>query len=148
MNRYSEFLQLDTEEEYRQHYYDNYCSKPIVTHYGVTVSFDSTTFEHAFYGRTSVRQDVKDIFDTNRAKRINWIKKVLEDPQIPVFQGWNSRRKCYDPMRRVSLVTPDGYVVVIRFTDRQQNLAKFVTAYVVDDINVLNKIQSSPQINF
>ena len=145
---YSEFLNLDTEDNYRQHYYANYCSHPITTHYGVTVSFDRATCDHAFYGRTNRRQEFKDRFDLDRAKRINWIKKVLEDSQISIFQGWDSRKKCYDSMRRVSLVTSDGYVVVIRFTNRERNLAKFVTAYVVDDINVLNKIKNSPRIIF
>ena len=145
---YSEFLNLDTEDNYRQHYYANYCSHPITTQYGVTVSFDRATFDHAFYGRTNRRQEFKDRFDLDRAKRINWIKKVLEDSQISIFQGWDSRKKCYDSMRRVSLVTSDGYVVVIRFTNRERNLAKFVTAYVVDDINVLNKIKNSPRIIF
>ena len=46
-------------------------------------------------------------------KRILWIKQVLQDNNIPIYQGHNSKTKS-DKSRRVSLLTPDGYVVVIR----------------------------------
>ena len=137
---------LKNEDEYRQFYLNYYCTAEIKAHYGIKVFFKPDQFEHAFFSSSSRRKQDKSIFNMERAKRITWIKKVLEDPKIPIYQGWDSKRKKYDSNRRVSLVTPDGYVVVIRFiTD---NHARFVTAYLIDDQAVLRKIQSGPLAEF
>ena len=35
----------------------------------------------------------RDVFDSNRAQRILWIKQVLQDNNIPIYQGHNSKTK-------------------------------------------------------
>lgn len=133
---------LKNQAEYRQFYIDYYCNNEITTHYGVNVSFKPDQFEHAFFSSSSRTTPDKSIFNTDRAKRITWIKKVLQDCEIPVYQGWDSKKKRHDVTRRVALVTPDGYVVVLRLI--KPNHARFVTAYLIDDSSVLRKIQAGP----
>lgn len=54
------------------------------------------------------------------------------------------REKRHDFSHRASLITPDGYVVVIRKINDSK--ATFVTAYVIDDLSVFDKIKSNPII--
>lgn len=142
---YSSFLNLNSEADYRQHYYMNYCSTPITTCHGIDVLFDRDTFDHAFYKR---KKAPKDTFDLDRALRMNWIKKVLQDGSVDLYIGWDSKKKRYDSNSRVSLVTAEGYVVIIRFTNKQKTKAKFVTAFIIDDINVLEKIKNGRKVTF
>ena len=139
---YHELTILNNENEYRQFYIDYYYNNEIITHYGVKVSFKRDQFEHVFFSSSSRRNPDKSIFNVERAKRITWIKKVLQDPSVPVYQGWDSKNKRHDSTRRVALVTPDGYVVVLRLI--KTNHARFVTAYLIDDTSVLRKIQAGP----
>ena len=136
---------LNNENEYRQFYINYYCNTDIITHYGIRVSFKPDQFEHAFFSSKLRHKKDKSIFNTERAKRITWVKKVLEDQNVPIYQGWDSKKKIHDATRRVALVTPDGYVVVIRFITK--NHARFVTAYLIDNPSVLKKIQAGPLAN-
>ena len=54
---------------------------------------------------------------------------ALEDPKSERYQGWDKKRKRYDPNRRVPLVM-GNYVVVIAI--KKRGSADFVTAYVAD----------------
>lgn len=45
------------------------------------------------FSRSNRRSNKKDVFDSNRAQRILWIKQVLQDNNIPIYQGHNSKTK-------------------------------------------------------
>ncbi|UXS59922.1 hypothetical protein [Staphylococcus ureilyticus] len=141
---YSYLTHLDDEYEYRRVFYEEYCKESITTHHNIKVKFYPKHFDHAFYCKSDRRNRYKDMFDSERAKRILWIKQVLQDDRIPIFQGHDTKSKKSSPKRRVSLLTPDGYVVVIRMTGEDK--AEFLTAFVVNESNVIDKIRSNPII--
>lgn len=99
-------------------------------------------FSHAFYKRTSKAWKAKkDTFDARRGERIDWIKAVLEDASIIPHVGYDKAKGTYDRSRRVTLLTSENYLVVIRDEGKQW---RFVTAYLVDDQRTANKISASP----
>lgn len=139
-----EFLELATEEEYKQHYIENYCSvSPINTHDGIPVMFYPETFEHAFYKRTMKSWKApKDVFSKSRGKRLDWIKHVLQDPSIKPKKGYDKAKDTYDDTRRVAFLTEENYLVVIYINNKGEG--KFVSAYVVDNDYAASKIRNSP----
>lgn len=146
---YAHLIYYDTPEEYLAHFERIYCSEPITTFDGIKVRFRKSRFMHDFYESSSRRNPKKDIFSQARAQRIDWIKKVLQDPNADLFQGWDKNRKRYDAQCRVALVA-DEYIVVVRLTSSKK--AVFVTAYVPSDqptgrqVNsTLAKIKSGPK---
>ncbi|MBJ6362164.1 hypothetical protein ACFOQM_12760 [Paenibacillus sp. GCM10012307] len=139
---YSPLVQLDDELQYRELYNKIYCKETIYTYDGYVVSFSPKTFDHAFFSSSNRRVRDKSIFNTERATRILWIKKVLEDATLTLYAGWDTTRKKYDASRRVCLVTDDGYVVVLRKASKIKFI--FVTAYVIDSDEVKQKIMASP----
>lgn len=141
---YDELLILNSETDYKTYYINEYCNKENYTHDGLRVKFRPERFEHAFYESKSRKKKDKSIFSWDRATRMNWIKKALNDRSLTIYAGWDSSKKRYDHTRRVCLVTPDGYVIVLRLAG--PNTAIFVTAYVIDDPEVEAKIKSSPII--
>lgn len=145
---YAPFVDYDTPEKYRAHFQRVYCSGPITTFDGIEVRFRLARFRHDFY-ESSQRNQIKDRFSTERARRIDWIEKVLQDPSAELYQGWDKKRKRYDGQSRVALVV-DGYVVVIRLTAHDK--AVFVTAYVAGKKptgnqrkSTMDKIRSGPK---
>ena len=145
---YAPFIEYATPEEYRVHFERVYCRGPITTFDDIEVRFRKTRFGHDFYESTK-RNQQKDLFSRERARRIDWIKKVLQDPTAELYQGWDRKRKIHDNRSRVALVV-DGYVVVIRLTAPKK--AMFVTAYVAGSkptggqrISTMDKIRSGPR---
>ena len=134
---------FNTVDEYKNHFLNAYCRKPIITFDGIPVYFDVSRFSHCFY-ESSKRDGVKDMFSTDRAERIDWIKLTLENKQAKLYQGWDKNTRSYDCFSRVAIVYQD-YVVVIRLLKNKQGTykAKFITAYVAD--NSINKIIGSPE---
>ncbi len=141
---YSELTYLKNEEKYRNLFEREYCQKEIITCHNIVVKFYARHFDHAFFSRSNRRSNKKDVFDSHRAQRILWIKQVLQDNNIPIYQGHNSKTKKSDKSRRVSLLPPDGYVVEIRMTGEDK--AEFLTAFVKNDSAVIGKIRSKPLI--
>lgn len=139
---YRDLCILSTETEYRQLFNETYCESSIITHQNLAVSFYPEMFDHAFFSRSDRRSDVKDVFDQDRVQRILWIKDVLQDSSIPIYQGYNTKKKKPEPRAKVSLLTPDGYVVIIRI--EKEGKARFQTAYVINDNSVQKKIESNP----
>lgn len=146
---YAPFVDYATPEEYRAHFERMYCSGPITTFDGIEVRFRKSRFKHDFYESSSRRHRNKDIFSTERARRIDWIKKVLQDPNAELYQGWDKKRKRHNSQSRVALVV-DEYIVVIRLSEPKK--AIFVTAYVPGDQptgdqtkSTLEKIKSGPK---
>ena len=144
MTLYRPLKKLLAIDEYKEYYRTKYCCSEIMTHQGLPVHFYLDRFEHAFYKNSNRYTKDKALFSQERAERIDWIAEVLKDPNITIYAGWDSKRKKNDLDSRVSLITPDGYVVVIRKINESK--AKFVTAYVIDDQSVVPKIKSNPII--
>ncbi|TVQ53254.1 MAG: hypothetical protein EA377_08480 [Phycisphaerales bacterium] len=135
------FVQYETTDEYRAHYERMYCQSPVPTFDGYQVRFRKDRFEHCFYESTR-RNKVKDQFSWQRAKRIDWIKAALQDPDAELYVGWDNKRKRHDHTHRVTVIVED-YVVVIRLSKRMT--AQFVTAYVADSQRTIDRIRSSPR---
>ncbi len=138
---YADLLQLTDEAEYRQHFYENYCCREIKTHDGYVVTFRMNVFDHAFFSNADWKACDKSIFSIPRAERMDWIKKVLQDPTLTMYAGWDKKKGRYDHTRRVTLVTPDGYVVVLRVSKKG---FVFGTAFVINDSSVEGKVKSNP----
>lgn len=132
-----------TEDEYRQHFYRAYCQEPIMTFDGIAVRFRRDDFDHCMF-ESSKRNDVKDVFSKERSGRIDWIKMTLENPAAELYQGWDKKRKRYNPKSRVAVVYEE-FVVVIRLKTEVDGTesAQFVTAYLAD--NSIAKIKASPK---
>lgn len=134
---------FSSESECKKYFVDNYCNADIFTHDGIRVKFHESMFEHAFYVRTNKAWKArKDHYSVERGERIDWIKYVLNDPTIIPRQGYDKARKRNDNSRRVAFLTNQNYVVVIAIDN--QGEGRFVTAFLVDRIDVANKILSNP----
>lgn len=137
-----QLLYLPTEDGYRDYYENFYCQKCLITFDNIPVYFRKDRFRHAFY-ESSNRDQNKDIFSSERAERMLWIKATLENPKAEQYQGWDRERKVYTPYRRVSVVYQD-YVVILNLTLKSGGIfsAQFNTAYEADRSIV--KIRQSP----
>jgi hypothetical protein len=133
-------VKYGTEAEYRQHFEKVYCQGSLNTADGISVRFRKEKFEHCFF-ESSKRDGNKDTFSQLRAERVDWIKETLADGTADLKAGWDSKKKCYDHTRRVSLVK-GNYVVVIALTGKKS--ADFVTAYVMDTPASLTKLTAAP----
>lgn len=133
------------EQECKQYYVDHYCNgDAILTYDGIVVKFYEETFEHSFYVRTHKNWKAKkDKYDEERGKRIDWIKAVLQNPEIIPKKGYDKANKSYDNSRRVTFLAPNNYVVVIYLNKKLEG--KFVTAYLVDNEDTAKKISDSPE---
>lgn len=141
--KYPAFLILPSIEDYRKYYETKYCKKPIITFDGIPVYFSKSKFDHAFF-ESSKRNKIKDKFSTIRAQRMTWIAKTLTHPNAVLYQGWDKKRRRYDPRWRVNVVF-DDYVVVLKITVTKENKLKgeFRTAYKAE--NSIGKIKASPK---
>ncbi|MFA1643514.1 hypothetical protein AB5N96_11665 [Chryseomicrobium imtechense] len=146
MASYEAFLDLPDLAEYKKVFEEEYCNQEVFTFDGIKVGFHPDMFEHAFYKNANRRKGDKSIFCFERAKRMRWIRKVLLDDDLTIYQGWDSKKKAASPDRRVCLVTPDGYVVIIALNRKNNKYARFITAYICDDVSVINKVKSNPII--
>ena len=140
MNDVPELLYLSTIDEYKKFYVNKYCKKELMTFDGISVKFYEDQFEHAFYESSNKKKRNKDIFSIDRATRMNWIEYVLKNPNAELHLGWDRDKKKYNSDRRVAILSPEDYVVVIRiYGDRK---AKFITAYYAD--NSASEIRKMP----
>lgn len=126
-----DLIALSSPEEYKKYYVEKYCKKDLVTFDGIKVKF---------YESSDKSKSNKDIFSIERAKRIDWIEYALKNPNAELYVGWDKKRKKYDNSRRVALITPEDYVVIITIIGK--NKGKFVTAYYAD--NSAKKIRTAP----
>ena len=121
-----------TEEEYFEHYKRVYCREKVFTFDGIRVFFDPKRFFHAFYelDKTKLYGGHKSKFCFVRAKRIDWIKNVLESENSILYKGYN-KNVGYISDRRVAVISDDKYVVVLNmfFNSDNELCAKFNTAY-------------------
>lgn len=144
---YPPLLKCDSSIDYRQHFENIYCRKPITTFDGIQVRFRKRDFNHCFFETVETRDDT---FSVERAERLDWIKVALEDPSSDLRLGWDKRRKKYDKRRRVAIVMIN-YVVVIAI--KQDNIsADFITAFLANteplkgqNFSTLEKIKMGPK---
>ena len=134
------FLVLGSEAEYKEHYIERYCLRPVTTFDGYRVTFKWDMFYHAFYKSTQ-KDRMKDEFDPERAKRMDWIKDVLEDAKADLRVGYDNKKQKILPNSRVAIVVKN-YIVVIRITDWSNKRAMFVTAFIATEEG-LRKILTS-----
>lgn len=125
---------------YQQHFVKTLCTGRLITHDGITVYFKRHSFYHAFF-ESNVYDD--DSFSDIRAQRMDWISATLTNPAADRFQGWNSKTRQHDPVRRVDVVFED-FVVVLQMIKRQDAhlAAQFITCYQAD--RSIAKIRKSP----
>ncbi|NIA12363.1 MAG: hypothetical protein GWP10_22270 [Nitrospiraceae bacterium] len=141
--RLPDLLIYETEEEYWEYYREEYCHKGLVTFDEIRVYFKQNKFYHAFYESRN-RDGNKDQFSKTRARRMGWIRATLENANSDLFQGWDNKRKRYDPGRRVCVVY-ESFVVILKMWLKMNRTLKseFITCYQAD--NSIGKIKNSPR---
>jgi len=132
-----------TEEEFREYYKNEYCRKKIMTFDGIRVYFKECSFNHAFY-ESKNRDGQKNTFSFIRAERMDWIRAALENRNARLLQGWDKKRRRYDPSRRVCVVF-NKFVVILQMRLKRNGVleAEFITCYWAD--NSIGKIVKSPK---
>ena len=101
-------------------------------------------FDHAFFKRKEKTwRSQKNQVDFERCKRMPWIEEVLNDSTIVPRQGYDKATGRNDSTRRVTLVSKERYVVVIRYIDK--NKWAFVTAYIIDNERTYRQLMNAPR---
>lgn len=134
-------LRLKDAEEYKQHFIKKYCNRKIYTFSNIRVKFYEDQFEHCFYESRNRKRRDKSIFSVERAQRMDWIEEVLLNEKVEIFVGWDRDKKRYNNNRRVSIISPENYVVILNIIKEKE--AKFITAYVASKTNA-KKIRNAP----
>lgn len=123
---YPPFLELDSEEKYREHFHNEYCAGPIPTFDGIMVRFRKSDFDHAFFESSSPKHK-DDTPSPERRKRMDWVKLALSDPGADIRVGYDNTLRQPDQSRRVAIVK-GNFVVIIRIVGEKK--ANFMTCYV------------------
>ena len=121
-------VEYENQEEYRAHFRRVYCCGAIRTFDGIEVRFRARQFDHCFFESTG-RDRIKDQFSLARARRIDWIRAALQDPEAELYEGWDRDHRRADPTRRVAILVGE-YIVIIAI--KGESSADFVTAYVAE----------------
>lgn len=140
MNKIPPFVILKSEDEYKEYFKRKYCQIPITTFDNIQVKFYMSKFADAFYESSNRLKRNKDIFSWKRAKRIDWIEYVLKNPEAELHYGWDRDKKIINKDRRVALITPENYVVIIRLNGN--GTATYITSYYAN--NSADKIRNTP----
>ena len=140
MSSIPNFVTLSSPADYKKYYIKKYCKNPLYTFDGIKVRFYEDQFEHVFYESSNKQKRNKDIFSIDRALRIDWIEYVLKNPKAELHLGWDRDKKRFNKDRRVAIISPEDYVVIIRINN--DNTAKFITAYYAD--NSASEIRNMP----
>ena len=134
-------LFLKTQEDYKKYFIEHYCNVNIFTYSGIEVKFYSDQFEHSFFESKDHKKRDNSLFSLERAQRMPWIKETLQNKEAELYVGWDRDKKKYNENRRVSIITPENYVVVLNMINDKK--AKFITAYLASKTNA-KKIRSAP----
>jgi hypothetical protein len=124
------------EKGYRDHFERDYVNVAggIKTFDGIMVQFFPEMFDHAFFESSDRRNPTKDVFCTERAKRIDWIRFALESESAEIFETIHESGN----MRRLTLMA-GNYLVVIQLDHRVAKRARFITAYIHDHPDQVRK---------
>jgi hypothetical protein len=135
-------LELSTESEYLEYFVENYCRQKIFTHDGFRIYFRKKHFYHAFFD-TVVSH--KDYFSVERAQHMPEIKKILQSEKSKCHCGWDSRKKKFNPRRRVSYILgPFVVIVQLNRNKKTKNISgDFITCFEADEIT-FKRIKSDP----
>jgi hypothetical protein len=103
-------LNLGSKEEYREHYLRTLVDgPPVITPDGVKIIFYAEKFDYLFSGYSSKWLTKKDTFDIERAKRMDWIRALLESNQVDtraeIMSAWETRRNVIDYQNCYMIVT-------------------------------------------
>lgn len=139
---YVPLVKYAKDDDYRLHFERKYCYHRLQTFDAISVRFNKTDFDHAFYESSGISGREKDIFSLTRAQRIDWIEKALLDVNAELYQGWDKKRNVIDPTRRVAVVD-NNYVVIIQIF--KNGGARFISAFVADSYRTILMIKSSPK---
>jgi len=126
----------NTIDEYRAHYIKKYAHGLIKTFDGITVLFNIFRFEHAFFKASIPDAAYKDLFDRDRAERIDWIEYALCSGLSEVYI------KSDNGTKRLHILL-DQYIVVLRMDEEESKTARFVTAYIADSEAHIKKLKSN-----
>lgn len=141
MNSTPPIISLNTADEYKDYYTNEFCRQAVFTADGIRVYFSEGRFWHAFCTRD--HKGKKDTFSFERAQYIGWIRPTLEHPDALLLKGWNSTTKRTEPHRRVSVVYEDFVVVLeLRLKGTDTLKANFVTAFYAD--RSIRRVKASP----
>ncbi len=132
-------LYLKTIEEYRNHYIQQYVKKEILTFDGIIVKFQIYRFEHAFFKASIPNVTHKDLFDPDRAERMDWIEYTLSSGYAEIYLKKDNR------YRRLHILL-DNYVVVINLSEKEKQRAFFITAYLADSERHINLLKTNKLI--
>ena len=145
-------LVLPNESAYQLHFEKHYVNtSPLVTFDDMQIRFSRHNFSHAFFTGSVRRTRRKDRFDTDRAKRMDWIAAVLQDRGAELYRRVmriSRRPRRGTPksaLRRIALIPSERYAVVVDVEKRNPKRANFVTAYVVNSDAALAKMRSNPR---
>ena len=141
MSKIPPLKKLKTEREYRKYYEEVYCKNPVKTFDNIYVYFYPEKFDDAFFESKNYKARDKSIFSLKRAERIDYIKYTLENVKDNVYVGWDRDKKRPRKDRRVAILTPENYVVIITILSDAK--AKFITAYPINNIKTALSIYSS-----
>ena len=134
------FVKYKTIQEYLNHFEKVYCKGNIRTFDNIPVYFRKSDFNHCFYETVKLKDDT---FSWKRAKRIDWIKETLEDPNADLRCGWIKKKNKINFKRRVAIVN-NNYIVIILIGKKKDGSLKanFITAFIAD--KSINKILKMP----
>lgn len=141
----------ELKEKYRKVYLETYVrgvdgnAVELYEWNGKRVYFHGPTFDHAFSKSSDHRRgdDVHDIpFSKNRARRIMWIKEVLQASKGTIERRAQIRKdtRGRNKKRRSLIVIEERYVVVLE--ERQDHHFDFVTA-IPGDMGYINELRKT-----
>ena len=134
-------LKLSSTVAYRNHFRKHYVGTgPVITFDGIEVRFFPHNFDHTFFTESVRGSRIKDKFDGERARRMDWIAAVLRARTAELYRRVMANGK----LRRIALVSAERYAVIIA-VDKNVRRANFVTAYVVNSDSALSKMRSNPK---
>jgi hypothetical protein len=134
-------LILPGQVEYRAYFASRFCQNPVITFDGIRVRFFASAFNHAFFRDSSRTAHDKANFDRQRAERMNWIRAVLEEPQMALYRRIMGNSK----VRRIALDLGTRYAAIIQIDDSSPGRARFITAYIVDSPRALARMTLNPR---
>lgn len=86
-------IYYQSEAEYQKHYIEKYVKKRICTFDGIEVKFTIEQFNHAFYKASLPKVTHKDLFDSDRAERIDWIEYALNSGFAEVYIKYDNDKR-------------------------------------------------------
>jgi len=126
---------------YRNHFEKHYLrTGGLITFDGIQVRFFAHNFHHAFFTESTRGSRIKDKFDWERARRMDWIAAVLRDMTVELYGRVMPNGK----LRRIALAPAERYAVIISL-EKNLRRANFVTAYVVNSDSALGKMRGNPR---